>query len=190
MLGIAELWLPILVAGVLVFIVSALLHMAFSYHDRDYRPLPDEAAMLAALTAQQLGTGNFSAPRPANRADARSEAFRQKQQTAPMVMMNVLAAGRFSMGRTMLQWFIYCVLVSLLVAYVAGHALGAGASYLAVFRVAGAAAFLAYAAGQPMESIWFMRSWSSCLKNVCDGLVYALVTGGAFGWLWPRLAGA
>src|SRR5258706_16350190 len=129
MIGITELWLPIVVAGVLVFMVSALLHMAFTYHDRDFAPLPDEAALLTVLKAQQIGTGNYCAPRPANRADSRSETFRQKQQTAPMIMMNVLAAGRFNMGRTMLQWFSYCIVVSLLVAYVAGHALGTGAGY-------------------------------------------------------------
>ena len=30
------------------------------------------------------------------------------------------------------------------------------------------------------------RAWSTTLKNVFDGLLYALVTAGAFGWLWPR----
>jgi hypothetical protein len=24
------------------------------------------------------------------------------------------------------------------------------------------------------------------VKNVVDGLVYGLLTGGVFGWLWPR----
>jgi hypothetical protein len=28
--------------------------------------------------------------------------------------------------------------------------------------------------------------WSATLKNMFDGLLYALVTAGTFGWLWPR----
>jgi ABC-type dipeptide/oligopeptide/nickel transport system permease subunit len=129
MLGIAGLWLPVLVAGVLVFVISALLHMAFSYHDRDYAPLPDEAGMLTVLKVQQLGTGNYWAPRPADRADARSDVFRQKQDASPMVMMNVPGAGRFSMGRSMLLRFVYCLPISLLAAYVAGHARVTGGTF-------------------------------------------------------------
>jgi hypothetical protein len=39
---------------------------------------------------------------------------------------------------------------------------------------------------QPVDSIWFFRHWSTSLKNVFDGLIYALLTGGVYGWLWPR----
>jgi hypothetical protein len=35
-------------------------------------------------------------------------------------------------------------------------------------------------------SIWAWRRWSTTLKGVFDGLVYALLTAGVFGWLWPR----
>ena len=43
------------------------------------------------------------------------------------------------------QWFGYCLVISFFVAYLTGHTLDPGAHYLAVFRVAGTAAFLAYA---------------------------------------------
>jgi len=32
----------------------------------------------------------------------------------------------------------------------------------------------------------YKRNWGTTLKSVFDGLVYALFTAGAFGWLWPR----
>jgi hypothetical protein len=35
------------------------------------------------------------------------------------------------------------------------------------------------------RSIWFAQRWSVTLKSMFDGLVYALVTAGTFGWLWP-----
>ena len=56
--------------------------------------------------------------------------------------------------------------------------------YLAVFRVAGTTAFIAYAAGFWQQSIWYNRPWSTTLKLTFDGLIYGLLTGGAFGWLW------
>jgi len=76
--------------------------------------------------------------------------------------------------------------VGIAVAYLTGRALGPGESYLAVFRFAGTGAFYAHALGRVVESIWMARAWSTTLKNVFDGLLYALVTAGTFGWLWPR----
>ena len=47
------------------------------------------------------------------------------------------------------------------------------AAYLAVFRIAGIP-----------DSIWFGRPWSQTAKNLFDALLYSLLTGGAFGWLY------
>jgi len=69
--------------------------------------------------------------------------------------------------------------------YVAGAALPAGADYLAVFRFAGTTAFIAYTMGFYPQSIWYKRPWSLQLKNTVDGLIYALLAAGVFGWLWP-----
>jgi hypothetical protein len=76
------------------------------------------------------------------------------------------------------------LVVSALAAYVAHATLPADASYLQVFRVAGAVAFIAYAVGLWQSSIWFHRPWSNTIKHTLDGLVYGCLTGGAFGWLW------
>jgi len=86
--------------------------------------------------------------------------------------------------RPLVQWFICIVVVTALVAYVAGATLAADAAYLAVFRVAGTTAFIAYAAGCWPQSIWYHRPWSTTFKFTLDGLIYGLLTGGAFGWLW------
>ena len=42
----------------------------------------------------------------------------------------------------------------------------------------------AYAAGVWPQSIWYQRPWSTTLKFTFDGLIYGLLTGGVFGWLW------
>jgi hypothetical protein len=55
-----------------------------------------------------------------------------------------------------------------------------------VFRVVGSAAWLGYGIGHVSDSIWRAEPWANTLKNLFDGLVYALVTAGVFGWLWPR----
>ena len=58
--------------------------------------------------------------------------------------------------------------------------------YLRVFRFAGATAFIGYAVALWQMSIWYRRAWSTTIKATVDGLIYALLTAGTFGWLWPR----
>ena len=83
------------------------------------------------------------------------------------------------------MWFLYCMVVGVFAAYIAGHALGPGAHYLGVFRFAGCTAFVGYALALLQNSIWYKKAWGATLKSMFDGFVYALLTAGVFGWLWP-----
>jgi hypothetical protein len=78
------------------------------------------------------------------------------------------------------------LVVGIFVAYLTGHTVAPGAHYLAVFRVAGTAAFMSYGLGNLVNGIWKGQPWSSVIKEVIDGLIYGLLTAGTFGWLWPR----
>ena len=90
-----------------------------------------------------------------------------------------------AMGKPLTLWFVYSLVVGVFAAYIAGRALGPGADYLAVFRFAGCTAFVGYAVAGWQRSIWYSQPWSTTFKNTFDGLVYGLLTAGAFGWLWP-----
>ena len=90
------------------------------------------------------------------------------------------------MGRNLTLWFLYLVAVGIFAAYVTGRALSPGAPYLQVFRFTGAVAFAAYALALWQMSIWYRRAWTTTIKATVDGLIYALLTAGCFGWLWPR----
>ncbi|MHC4947218.1 MAG: hypothetical protein ACYTG1_03010, partial [Planctomycetota bacterium] len=109
----------------------------------------------------------------------------EKRKQGPIGLLTVVPAGGFNMGRSLLLWFLYCLVVSLFVAYASWHGLGADAHYLTVFRVAGAAAVLGYALGVVNETIWKGQRWGTTVKFIVDGVIYALVTAGTFGWLWP-----
>jgi hypothetical protein len=98
----------------------------------------------------------------------------------------VWPSGSMSMAPQMVQWFLYCVVVGCFAAYVAGRALPVAASYRQVFKFAGVPAFLAYAGALWPMSIWYRRAWTTTIKSTVDGLIYALLTAGMFGWLWPR----
>jgi hypothetical protein len=186
MVAIPSLWLPIVLAALLVFAASSVIHMGLGYHRTDFRKVPAEDELLAALRQFTLPPGDYMIPRAESPRAMRDPAFLDKLRRGPVMIATVLPSGPPSMARSLTLWFLYCVLVGVLSAYVAGRALGPGAPYLAVFRFAGTTAFVAYGLAMWHESIWYGRRWTTTLKFTIDGLVYGLLTGAAFGWLWPR----
>lgn len=90
------------------------------------------------------------------------------------------------MAKFLSMWFAYCLILGIVVADLTGRTVAPGTSSLAVLRVTGTAAFLAYGLGQLSSSIWKGQTWRATSKEVLDGLVYALLTAGIFAWLWPR----
>ena len=45
--------------------------------------------------------------------------------------------------------------------------------------------FMAHGMAHVTYGIWFGASWSFVFKNMFDSLIYAVLTAGVFGWLWP-----
>lgn len=86
----------------------------------------------------------------------------------------------------LIMWFVYCVVIGFFTAYITGRTVPPSANYLIVFRVAGATSFMAYGLANLANGIWKGEPWGVVIKHVVDGLVYALLTAGTFGWLWPR----
>jgi hypothetical protein len=113
--------------------------------------------------------------------------FQRKMKEGPAAFMTVAPAGDWNMGRSLGLWFVYCLIVSLFAAYIASRALGPDAYYLDVFRFAGATAFIGYSMALWQHVIWYRRSPMPALKSTFDGLIFALLTAGTFGWLWPAM---
>lgn len=186
MVPVLSLWLPILVAAVIVFLASSVIHMVLGYHNNDFRRFPKEDAVLDALRPLAIPPGDYCGPHAGGSAGMKDPAYLEKMNKGPVVLMTVMPSGPPAMGAMLGLWFVYLLVVSLFAAYVTGRALGPGAHYLEVFRFAGTSAFMAYAFALVPQSIWFARQWSTTVKSMCDGLVYGLLTAGTFGWLWPR----
>jgi hypothetical protein len=185
MVSIPALWLPILLSAVLVFALSSVIHMVLGYHGGDFKKLPNEDRAMDALRAENIPPGNYLFPCPSSPKEMRTPEMTEKYKKGPVGLVTVLPSGPPAMGKNLVQWFLYCLVVGIAAAYLTGRALGPDATYLAVFRFAGTSAFYAHGLGRVVESIWMGRAWSTTAKNVFDGLLYALVTAGTFGWLWP-----
>ena len=183
--NLAALWLPILLSAVFVFIASSVIHMTPLWHKSEYPALPNEEAARKALGSLNVPPGDYMVPRCDSMKAANTPEFKKKLTEGPRWVVTVLPNGEFAMGGSLLQWFLFTILVAVFAASVSGHALPPGSHYHDVFRFIGATTFMGYAFGQIPQSIWFKRRWSTTFKHVLDGLIYAGVTAGTFGWLWP-----
>lgn len=186
MVPLTSLLLPIIVAAIFVFIASSIIHMVLGYHRSDFRKVPDEDGVMEALRKFDIPPGDYMMPCGGGPEAMRSPEFIEKMKKGPVALMTVTRPGPPSLTGNLIQWFLYSILVGIFAAYITGHALGRGAHYLEVFRYAGCIAFAGYSLGLLQNSIWLKRSWGTTLKSVFDGLIYALLTAGTMGWLWPR----
>jgi hypothetical protein len=186
MVPLTALWLPVLVSAVLVFVVSSVIHMLLPYHRSDYRAVPAEDAVMDALRAFKIPPGDYMLPCPGGAASMQSPEFIDKRKKGPVAIMTMMESGPPAMTGNLVAWFVYSIVIGLFSGYIASRAVPSGAGYLDVFRFVGTTAFMGYALGLWQLTIWYSRDWKTTLKSTFDGLIYALVTAGTFGWLWPR----
>jgi hypothetical protein len=186
MIPLTALWLPILLSAVIVFLASFIMHMVLSYHKNDYRKLPDEDRVTDAMREAGVTRGPAYFFPYFSFKEMKSAPAIEKMKRGPVGLLTVLPSGAPAMGKNMVQWFLYCVVISIFAAYLSRRTLLPGAAFLQVFRVVGIAALLGYGAAHAQESIWSGRSWVVTLKHLFDSVIYALLTAAIFGWLWPK----
>ena len=186
MTELSALWLPILLGAVFCFIASFIIHMGPLWHKNDFPQVPDENKARAAIGALGIPPGEYMLPRCKSHAEMRSPEFIQKMTEGPVWLITVRPPGMAGMGKMLGGWFVYLLVVAVFASYVTSHALQPGAHYLEVFRYVGTTAFMGFALALAPDSIWYGRKWSTTIKLMFDGLIYALVMAGTFGWLWPK----
>lgn len=185
MVPLAALWLPILLSAIIIFIASSIMNTVLPYHRSDYRQLPEEDKLLAILRGAGLTRGLYIFPF-ATHKEMKSPAIQEKYKQGPVGMMTLYPNGPVVLPKFLIQWFLYCLLIIFFVAYLAAHTVLPAAPVRHVFRVVGTAAFLGFGLGCFANAIWKGQTWSATLKEVFDGLVYALLTAATFAWLWPH----
>jgi hypothetical protein len=186
MTALADLWLPLLLAAVFIFIASSIIHMTPLWHKNDFPPLPNEEAARAAIGPLNVPPGDYMLPRCKSMKEYGTPEFQAKVKQGPNWIITAMPLGGAGMGKSLVLWFVHIAVVLVFAAYVSSHALPAGAHYLDVFRFIGTTAFMGFALGSVPQSIWYQRRWSLTIKHVFDSLIYACVAAGTFGWLWPK----
>jgi hypothetical protein len=182
---IVSLLIPILVAAVVVWIATAVAWIALPHHKSDFKGFPNEDAVRDAMKPSDIAPGMYDLPHLASRDEMQDPEVKKKFEEGPAGFFTIVPRGVPAMGKPMVISFIFNIVVSVCVAYVAGRTIPAGASFLSVFRITATVGWLAYSAAVVPESVWFGRPWKYTGKLILDGLAYGLLTGCIFGWFWP-----
>lgn len=182
---ISQLWLAIILAGVLCWFASALIHMVLKYHNADYAALPNEAQVSAALGANSPAPALYHLPYCSDMKEMGEASMQKKFADGPVAMISVMPNGMPPMGKLLGLQILFFIVSSILIAYLTTLAIPAGSEYMTVFQFVFIAAFLAYGWAQVPYSIWLGQPWSNCLRYFLDAAIYAAISAGTLAWLWP-----
>ncbi len=186
MTALHSLWLPIVLSSVFVFVLSSLIHMATPWHKGDYGAVPDQDEVMDALRPFGIPPGDYMLPRPADMSEMRSQAFLEKLKRGQVAVLTVQPNGMFG-------WEEHGALVPVprrrepvrRVRRRAGpaerRALPGGVQIRGRHRDSPGHSLALW-----QMTIWYRRNLGTTIRATVDGLLYALVTAGTFGWLWPR----
>jgi hypothetical protein len=182
---LASLWLPIVLSAVFVFIASALINMLLKFwHAPDYRRFSNEDEVRAAIrNGSPAVPGQYALPHCTPEA-MKDPAMQEKLAQGPVGMVYLRRPGPMNMGASLFQWLVFCLLVSLFCALIA-IVLPPDTDRHAIFHTVALAALMGHAFGCLTDGIWRVFPWTAACKYIVDGILYALITGLTFMWLWP-----
>jgi hypothetical protein len=185
MVALSSLWLPIVLAAVVVFIASFLAWVVLPHHKKDWIGIPDEGGFIDAMRNINVPPGQYIFPFCPDPSALKDPEKKARWEQGPYGTLTVWA-GKPNMPRNLILTFLFFLLANVFVAYLASRTVPMTAEYLDVFRVTGVAAILAYCFAFIPNAIWFGRSLRSVVTDVIDGVIYGLLTAGIFAWLWPE----
>ena len=104
MVAVLDLWLPILLSAVFVFIASSVIHMVVQYHNGDYKKFPNEESTLDALREQSVPPGDYAFPCAASMKDMGTPEMVEKFEKGPVGFVTVLPTGVPNIGKSLGPW--------------------------------------------------------------------------------------
>jgi hypothetical protein len=82
--GLLALWLPILVATVLVLVVSLLLFVVLPHHRTDFEGIDEEERSSVELRNHNLKKGQYAFPFARSAVDSRDPEFQKRIRHGPV----------------------------------------------------------------------------------------------------------
>src|SRR5258705_10811262 len=153
-----QLWIPILLSAVLVFVASSLIHMVCKWHNSEYHGFSNEDEVRAVIRKGNAAPGLFIVPYCADPKDMAKPEMVKKFEEGPIAFVNVVKAKTPSMGKPLVMWFILTLVVAAVAGYLACHTVPVGAGFRAVAPGGGLWAFLSYPCGRVSRWTWIGKA--------------------------------
>ncbi len=179
------LWLPILLSTVAVWFVAMIVWTVLPHHRHDFINLPDEDRFMDELRRSGIKPGNYTFPDGRGRAKMQSEKVQKAWQEGPVGHLSLWPTP-LTMGGKLAGTFAVYLVVSTLIAFLTRTAIPGPAAFARVFTFAATAGILAYGFSHIPNALWWSSYKRTIAANVVDGILYGVITGAIFAWLWPR----
>lgn len=177
------LWLPILVATVVLWILSFVAWVVSSHHFGDFNKLDAEVEVMDVVKQKNIPPGNYMFPYSGTNQEQNSKEYQERYMAGPRGTLNIYDVP--NMGVNMALTIVYFLVTALTIAYITNVACPSGdegTTFLKVFRIAGTIGVLTYASSPVLHRIWFKaKIWTDML----DGAIYGVALGLVFAFLWP-----
>ena len=178
---LTNLWLPILLCGIVLFFASFVAWTMMPHRRAEWKKLPAENDFINALRGLNPPPGRYSFPNANDPETRNSPELKEAWERGPCGTLIVW--GRNSMGQNMLWTVVFFIVASACIAYLSWFGLaGKDWTFVNVFRMTGTAGALTYSCAGIPNAIWFKRSVPN---DIIDGVVYGIITGLIFAFLWP-----
>lgn len=183
------LWLPILVATVVVFFGGMLCWAVLPHHKPDMGRVPAQPELLEHLKSSGLAPGNYMFPQPEDPKDWSTQEAKDMYAAGPWGVLCLFPAQP-SMVKNLLGTLSVVFTITAFVGYLTGLALEGepDPSFMRVFQIAGTAAVLGHCFGGMTGDVWFGKPVRFVVTDFIDKLVFGIVTGLLFAALWPAPA--
>lgn len=175
-----DLWLPIVLTGVVTHVLSTIAWTVLPHHKPEWRGLEDEAAFQEWLVHHNVGPGQYLFPYPHEMKGPAAEEFRGRQGKCRGLL--AVYEKPVNMGAAILKTLAFFFVTAFVIGYLASLGVPRGAAFLDVFQFVTTAGLLAHCFGKFPHVFWFPERVA---MSLLDGLAYAAATGLVFAWLWP-----
>lgn len=175
-----SLLLPIVLSGVALFFASFLSWMVLQLHKQDWLKLEKEDDVMAALRAANVPQGSYMIPGCNDPKEMQSDEYKKKYEEGPCGILTIF--NNVSMGKNLGLTFVYFLVVSFCLAYLAQLHIPAGADFATVFRFVATAGLMTFLAAIVQHAIWFHNR---IVGHVIESVLYAAITAAIFGAMWP-----
>ena len=91
--------------------------MVLTYHRSDFGKVPSEEEVMEALRPFNIPPGEYVIPHAESPKQMEEPEFKARMEKGPVAFLTFMAGG-FETGKSLVMWFLYCILIGMFAAHI------------------------------------------------------------------------